>query len=486
MAPPPSAPGTAAVRAAPGRPAPPAPEPIASNAGCAEALAAWRQAGGNVSGGPDFGIALRGPPGSSLDLDRDLDLPVVSADAPSPPTCLLRVEATPLGAAAPRRVERATVHSEYRSGTDHRPNPDYNRLKEELDNAERNAKRPSGLLQTGEPELDLIAAAAGLLFTGIGKLVAEPEAQALQARLEATPRYLDAPRYEPYAYTVRRISTTRMAALEVTLTDRRTGAVERVRSQATESRTFEVADGRRARDRAVIAGGELVGPSASEIAAWERGIPQLRISTLAEALLDRAGAEETVVASAVPAPVADADAAGLDLPEPSAGPEPVVVEIEQAGGPSVGFYVRPDAILASSAGLGRSSLVGVRQPGGAIAYGLVARTDASRGLALIHIDALGRPTDLYQGDVGIGSRLTAVTGPRTIRRERVVGTSIENEAEGGGGGILYLDLAAGAAPVPPGTPFTIDGHIAGIAQGGGGGEPRVLHPREIAAFLAGS
>ena len=217
----------------------------------------------------------------------------VVRDLPLPPDdgarrCVLVVEVGPSARAAARRtLGHQRVQSTYRAGGAGRPNPDYRRLQAEL-RAVKRADAPT-FVPTGDAGLDLIGLVAGGVFGGIASVVDAGRADALRERLEATPQRLDETIWEPYSFEVTTVEATRKGPFRAQLIDRSTGEAWVVEDTLVARRRFRVAEGRRARDRGLLEGGDgLVDPT--DVTAWEQAGVQPGLAFLVAALPEQASA----------------------------------------------------------------------------------------------------------------------------------------------------------------------------------------------------
>ena len=255
-------------------------------------------------------LAVSGAPGRPAPAEAaTLDVPLPLDDGRR--DCVLLLAAAPTMRAAPRRkLAHETVQSSYRASGGARPNPDHRRLQRELRAAQ--GGDGVGLVATGDPALDLIGLVAGTVLEGIGTALSGRSEAALRAELAATPRTLREAAWEAYAFEVVTLAASRRGRIRAWLLDRARGLAWGLDQPVLEERRFRVAQGRRARDRGLLEGGDgLAAPA--EVAVWEQS--GLRPSLAA--LLARFGpaADPSVRA------VALADVAEAAGPAPAAGPE---------------------------------------------------------------------------------------------------------------------------------------------------------------------
>jgi len=278
-----------AATVAPAAPAPP--EPWPTGPGCRAILA-------GVAGLP-AGARRRLPPETAplalQVLDGGRPLPAVAAseavrpDLPVPldvggaAPCLLLVE-RPLSARAEprRRLAHEVVRSSYRRGSRSAANPEHAQLRRavrELEDGDR-----ADILATGDPGLDLIGLLAGGVLDGIDRFRRGRAAEQARDALAAMPARLEEPVWEPYSYEVTRIEATREGWLRAALVDRRADRAWVVERAVRETRRFDVATGRSAKDRALLEGPDDAVATAADVAVWEQVGLQPSLSGLVELL----------------------------------------------------------------------------------------------------------------------------------------------------------------------------------------------------------
>ena len=211
---------------------------------------------------------------------RDLPIPVdAGGDAP----CLLLVERSVTARAGPRRrLAHEVVRSTYRRGSRSVENPEH----AELRRAMRELEDEDGVdvLSTGDPGLDLIGLLVGGVLDGIDQFRRGRATDQARDKLAAMPARLEEPVWEPYTYEVTQIEAARRGILRAALVDRGVGRAWVIERPTQETRRFDVATGRSAKDRQLLEGPGGAAATTADIAVWEQVGLQPSLAGLLELL----------------------------------------------------------------------------------------------------------------------------------------------------------------------------------------------------------
>jgi hypothetical protein len=333
-------------------------------------------------------------------VDADLPLRAIGrADDAAAAPCLLVLGRPRLVPGGGRRlVGHEVVRSEYRTGSRRTVNPEYRRLRDAAEAEEDGGRGPGGsVLATGDPMLDLIGLAGGLVLRGVNRL--RPAREDPAAALARTERYLESATFEPYTYKLTSFEVGRAGVLDAALVDRAAGRILEARHTLRERRTFPVAEGRHRSDRGLLEG---TGPQAllpEDVALFEGEPPRPPLSDVLRLLLaagngeDRPGgvADALAALSAAAPPPAAAQSPEAPLPAAADASSPTVpdssarVTVYAGEGPVEGTWTGPERIEVPTASLGRSRLVEVEGPDGMRTLALVERVDHAAGRAVIRV-----------------------------------------------------------------------------------------------------
>jgi hypothetical protein len=249
-------------------------------------------------------------------VDADLPLRVIDRADDEAAPCLLVLGRPRLVPGGGRRlVGHEVVRSEYRSGSRRTVNPEYRRLRDAAEAEEDGGRGPTGsVLATGDPMLDLIGLAGGLVLRGVNRL--RPAREDPAAALARTERYFETATFEPYTYKLTSFEVGRAGVLDAALVDRAAGRVLEARHTLRERRTFPVAEGRHRADRGLLEGTGPQAALAEDVALFEGESPRPPLSDVLRLLLATGAGEGR------PGGLADALAALSAAAPPPPPPKP--------------------------------------------------------------------------------------------------------------------------------------------------------------------
>jgi hypothetical protein len=384
----------------------------------------------------------------------EADLPLVvhgSGDAAAEP-CLLEIGPAREIEAEHRTIGEEVVRSTYQSGTRSERNPDYDVAQARVRQAERNLREYAepDILTVGDPMLDLIGIVAGGILGVFSNSGEHDELDDALSQLASTPRSLDRPVHRPYHFERTVVRARKSAIVPIVLRDRERDRVWRTEIRQRELREFHLLDGLDPRDSEYVQHHQQA-VTRLELERWQQAPPEIAASNLVAALLDgppESGPEprpETDVALA-PAvadeawPPARPDAPPPP-PQPGRGPSIGSLvdpdRIAPAAGPAAapeatqedgraenwlgrapaagdprsasvvaifsderrgsGFYVHPNFVLTALSLVEDAILIDIRTADGTAVPGLLALSDASLDLALVHVPKPGVPAALAEG-----------------------------------------------------------------------------------------
>ncbi len=382
---------------------------------------------------------------------------------PSDVPCLIQIGPAREQEAEHRVVGREEVASVYQSGVRTVKNPDYDAAEARLRKAERAARSgyDVGLIQVGDPLLDLAGLLLGGALSGLQRFTRAQELEEAMVALAATPRMREQPVLRPYRYRRTLVRAARKATIPVTLIDRVSGRQWMTELRQHELREIALVDGLDPRDPDYE---KLKASSMTpfELRRWKQEPPPLPWAGIVSAFLDqpppvtrlaqapaspgprsaapsraRREAALQAVAAARPEPPADPASdpsalaaaadwrAELHAAKDEADPRLAsVVRIQAGERQGAGFYVGRNLLLTSKDAVGDEMVVDVVAEGRP-ALGLVIRSDPARGLALVHVGRPGRPLTLQPLPVRVGERAEALIldakGEPTLRVGTLVG-----------------------------------------------------------------
>jgi hypothetical protein len=477
---------------------------------------------------------------ADMPLESYEDQGAAAAAAP----CLLLVEQPSDLRAAHRVIDFQNVASLYQTGVRTERNPDYDAAQARLKEAQRESKRRGlGVLQVGDPLLDLIGMLVGGVIATFDQFDSDGDLDEKLAALKDTPRSQDRPVYRAYEFERSTVRAGKEATVPIALRDVKRDRIWRAQLRQREMRQFSVVEGLDPRDRDYEQ--HRAGAfSWEEFDHWQGEPPQLPISALIAALVD-SGTNDGLPQTGGPELIADitpgtgptdpSAADGVAQPllttiEPEAGPgasaplaldgssdapalpwpdpvpsgrhgaraEPTVfaaaldprtaslVRLETGSHRGSGFYVRPRLVATTADLVGTASMVDVTTSDGEKVLGLVVHTDPARNLAVMHVPRTGRPAVLSQRLALAPGQAVDVLELLGHDRARMTIAALQPAAAGGSaGGDEQLELDLAGAPATSGAPVFINDRAVGlIADQDGGSRRRIMPTDALAAILA--
>jgi hypothetical protein len=502
---------------------------------------------------PPFAVVLVTPT-TSLDWVRAPTVPLVAdvpletyeeqAAAAAAAPCLLLVEQPGDLRTAHRVIDFQNVASLYQTGVRTERNPDYDAAQARLKEAQRESKRRGlGVLQVGDPLLDLIGMLVGGVIATFDQFDSDGDLDEKLAALKDTPRSQDRPVYRAYEFERSTVRAGKEATVPIALRDVKRDRIWRAQLRQREMRQFSVVEGLDPRDRDYEQ--HRAGAfSWEEFDHWQGEPPQLPISALIAALVDsgtndglpQMGGPELIAdltpgtgptnasvaeGAALPllgaiepeggpgtsAPLAtdsSSDAPALPWPDPvpsgrhGARAEPTVfaaaldprtaslVRLETGSHRGSGFYVRPRLVATTADRVGTASMVDVTTSDGEKVLGLVVHTDPARNLAVMHVPRTGRPAVLSQRLALAPGQAVDVLELLGHDRARMTIATLQPAAAGGSaGGDEQVELDLAGAPATSGAPVFVNDRAVGlIADQDGGSRRRIMPTDALAAILA--
>jgi len=379
-------------------------------------------------------------------LRTDLPIPVYRPGDPKASSAPCLIEVGPAHAIDAQEQALATekVRSAYQTGTRSENNPKYDVAKARVRQAERRVKDArSGVLEVGDPLLDLVGMLVGGVITGLDQVSEEEALDRALAELARTPRKIDKPKYRAYHFERTTVRAGKTAVIPVSLVDRRRERTWRVDLRQRELREFHLLDGLDPRDRQYEQHREG-SMTRAELDRWAREAPVIDLSTALAALLEPSSeaASGTVAsrprdgrpdagdagptAERAASPTGEDEAADtlrrIKGPRPAARDRPLrlaaddrpvageperipaasgphdevdrldsVVEVTAADQKGSGVYVARHLVLTSYRLVQGATLIDVHTADGETVAGLLADADPGRDLALVQVPRPGAP-----------------------------------------------------------------------------------------------
>lgn len=263
----------------------------------------------------------------------------------------------------------------------------------------------------------------GGLVGVVAQINANNRAEKARAQLAATPRYVDVPVYADYQFDRARIAAARTMTVHYYVIDRDAGTYFKSTFDVTEEQSFRVSYNVHEKDpdrTSHLAQGH----TEDDLARWEDAPMAVKLSQLVDHYLKNADQTRKLPALAAlrEEMLRDKNAAlarfeantfkGTTASDPRFDS---VVAIYNAKGMGSGFFVAPDVVMTNHHVIEGSQYVELKMHGGQETFGRVIATDPHRDLAIVRVQARGKPVRFYaKNTLELGSTIDVIGHPRKL------------------------------------------------------------------------
>ena len=443
---------------------------------------------------PSMKVGLIEILGGSTIKDGALDFPVgFDSDLPAEATRLNLDEAFsgPLArtadvlilvnvsaAKATREIRSNTrVSSEYKTGERSEPNPAYSQAQTAVNVATIDLQRVqinnATTRSTGSFIADLIVLAANAAAEG----VARDRLQAASSQLASTPSFLTKPVYSPYSFRKAEIDVIKEGVVDYYVVDRRSKTVFDGSFTRRQTQSFKVAyelkelDPRELQHLSEMVREDVVtkfedSPLTLKLSDVHSGVrASLRAKPLAA--LDAVKADMMAKRSRLVAQRQSATYVAKPVNDDRF--DSVVVVKHPGGGIGSGFFVRDDIVLTNYHVIEGAQIVEMKLKDGQETFGRVSATDIRLDLALIRVQARGKPVRFFtQNTLPIGNTVEAIGHPRglefSLTRGVVSGMrELESTYARGGKKVRFIQTDTAINPGNSGGPLFLGTHVIGVS-----------------------
>jgi serine protease Do len=334
-------------------------------------------------------------------------------------------------AKAHRRIATKKSHtSTYLAGYRTEPNPEYNLSQSRLSMAQTNMQTAQmGMMTTpqNQPCVGFACLAQSMAAWNAQAKVAAAQDTMHQAmlNLQKTPMTLQVPVYKPYRYDVASIKSSKNMTVHYYVIDRRKSSYFKSTFDVAEKKTFSVAFATHNKDPEIET---IKGRHASErdVSDWEAKASTVRLSQIAEHYVENAKESKPLPShvafrsmvlrdknkAIATHSVQKYDARPLNDPRFD---HVVVVMVPNAKSLGTGFYVRPDIVLTNWHVVENAKFIEMKTYNGRETFGKVYASDISRDLALIKVQARGKPVQFYtKKTLDLGKTVEAIGHPKGL------------------------------------------------------------------------
>ncbi|MCH9051089.1 MAG: trypsin-like peptidase domain-containing protein [Proteobacteria bacterium] len=388
---------------------------------------------------------------------------------------------------ATARVDREIVayeqvSSEFRSGTRTEPNPNYNLAQNQVNQARLDVQLAAMNSASTDAQYcygyGCLGKALAQIANGIALGAARKKVEEAMANLQSTPMILEKPVYNPYQFQKATIDVAKEASVHYYIIDRLAKTYLRDTFDLRQKQTFTVAYKVREKDRNRYA--QLLGTDKEEdVVAFEEGAVDVKLSSILEQFSDK-------VAQIRPLPsLADIRAEVLTdknralaeyrKQQYKAAPtkddrrfDSVVVVFNPAGGTGTGFFVRDDIVLTNYHVIEGSQFVELKLFNGQETFGKIIANDIRLDLALIKVQARGKPVAFFSDrDLPLGETVEAIGHPKGLEFSITRGIisalrKLKSQRLEGGKAVRFIQTDVAVNPGNSGGPLFLGDKVVGV------------------------
>jgi serine protease Do len=308
-------------------------------------------------------------------------------------------------------LKREERNSQYQSGVDRKPNPDYeiNRIEAYRAQSELANIRFNGLTMTGWAKL------ANAFLEGAAQVSATQKLQSLSA----TPQYIEIPIFQAYKFTASQITTQKKLELDVLIISNKKN--DKTSYTFEDKRDFEMAFNFNPLDKSL--GSHITDV---DIKNYEKQNIRLNLSDILDSRATKLASLDKLESIEKPAIVDITNlktetykTKSLESKKTNLTSDirfqSVVVVTQPDGSLGSGFYVAPYKIITNYHVIENSSFVEIKKFDGTLASGKIEKFDLTRDLALVKVDSPGLPVKFYSGnELILGETVFAIGHPKGL------------------------------------------------------------------------
>ncbi|MBM3951976.1 MAG: trypsin-like serine protease [Rhodospirillales bacterium] len=364
------------------------------------------------------------------------------------------------------------------------PNPDYNILQNELNQAQ--VEMQSAAMQSASTNaqycygVGCFGKALAQIASAAGEAAAREKVQKLMERLRTTPMTVDQPVFEPYQFDKATVRGTKTMTVHYYVIDRARRTYFKSTFDIVERRTFEpiynVHDNDPAKDTHYASGHRD-----EDVKRWEEESATVRLSQLVDHYLAHKGQEKPLpdLAALRQEMLADKNRALAKHEAARFDARPlndtrfdnvVVVYVGAKKSLGTGFFVASDVVLTNWHVVEDKPFVEMKMYDKQETFGKVIAKDVRLDLALIKVQSRGRPVRFYTDKtIDLGKTVEAIGHPRGLEFSitRGVVSAVRqrpgiNLSGGGGKDVLYIQTDAPINPGNSGGPLFLGDRVVGV------------------------
>jgi serine protease Do len=387
-------------------------------------------------------------------------------------------------------VDRSRVPSQYLSGHDTVPNPDYERARLRYLQAQAQSQQTELQNSLNPPASPLVA-----VLQGVANAIAAAARQKAYEEFSAMSPTLSRPKYAQYQIETAVVKTSRRGTVVLSAIDRRTQAVTQIEYPISEERRFQLAYGVKEEDESRYALSQKY-QSEKEVEAYEKSDVSLRLADLVR-VFESGG--DSATNSSLQGALASvqrsisskaARAAVRDVSVTEDDPRFASVVIVRSGRSlGAGFFVGENLVVTNDHVVQQGGFAEITLRDGREVYGKVIKRDADADLALIRVAAAVPALQLGDTQLKPGQTVEAIGHPKGLNYSltRGVVSAVRKNRVPGMRDIVLIQTDAAINPGNSGGPLLDGQTVVGIntlkfraAEGIG----FAVHAQEIRRFIA--
>jgi serine protease Do len=320
----------------------------------------------------------------------------------------------------------------------------------------------------------------GGLIGLVAQITASNRADEARRQFAATPRHVNIPVYQDYEFDRARVHASRVMTVHYYVIDRKGGSYFKSTFDVTEDQHFSISYNVHEKDPSRsthLAGGQ----SEEDLARWEDAPMVTKLSRLVAHYLDNATQSRSLPALAAlrEEMLRDKNAAlarveantfkGTTQGDPRFDS---VVAIYTTKGSGSGFFVAPDVVMTNHHVIEGAQFVEMKMHGGQETFGRVMATDPHRDLALVRVQARGKPVRFYaRNNLELGSTIDVIGHPRRLEfsiTRGIVSAVRPHKSVNipGARSVLAVQTDAAASPGNSGGPWFLRDEVIAVTSWG--------------------
>lgn len=318
--------------------------------------------------------------------------------------------------------------SRFVSGRQTEPNPDYNIVQNELNNARMElstaAMNKAGVDAQFCYGVGCLGKAISQIAAGAAVGKSQENVQAAMARLRATSMTVEKPIYQEYRYDLANVDARKVMTVNYYVIDRRRSSYFKSTFDIEERKNFEVAYQIHPNDPSKE---QHVRAAATEkdVIRWEEAPSSVKLTQLIDHYLanvraskplpssERLRAEMLQDKNLALARFKEETFVGTTQADPRF--DSVVVVFNPDGKLGSGFFIAPDIVLTNYHVVEERNFVELKLYGGAETFGKVIARDVRLDLALIRVQSRGKPVRFFESNkLELGSTVEVIGHPKGL------------------------------------------------------------------------